>query len=630
MFHDELGREREVRMICSRMNQFPVLREAVRFCLDQLHRIAGCSAIAIRLEDDGDFPYYHQEGLSDSFLLREGPLCALTSQGERIPDPGREGAPLLECLCGSILSGRTDMLLPWCSKYGSFFINDSMGLVEETDLNLLASSLRFSCVRSGYASIGLIPVKAGGSVIGLLQVNERQSGFFSKDLRNFLEMAAEGIGPIIQAGRQREAYESLRAEYQAVREESDLKTLFLASAGQQFHTPLNSLRGMMDLLSLSPLGEEQARLVELMRKSAGSLLNILENVMDSARIGSGHLEPLKIPFNVNAFLNGLDTTFGHMAARKGLLFSLQRVGHLPDTLVGDEARLAQMLTQVIDNAVKFTEHGFVNVQVSSSQTNGNQVKLRIVVSDSGPGIPADKTEHLFIPFGNQARAEEKAAAKSMAVRYDAGSSAAMFQGRRGSGGGDGLGGGEGLGLGLPIARGLAKLMKGSLHFESGTDEGTVFVAEVLLESAGTEGWFEMAGREEMLAALRTLSHHSVLLVEDDGINAGVLTGYLAQGGMKIHRAVDARECMDLLSRYQVSAILMDIRLPGMDGCELARMIRRSETAGEHVPILAMTAQAGDSDRERCLKAGMDGYLPKPVHLGYLVDRLQAALKAAPS
>ncbi len=639
MFHDELAREREVRKISSDVNRISDIREALRSTLERLRRTIGCSAIAIRLEEGGDYPYYLHEGFSDSFVLREGSLCATTSQGERIPDPARTGSPLLECLCGNVLTGRIVPSQPWYTPFGSFFINDSMRLVEEADPETLAHAPRFSCIRSGYASMGLVPLRSGAEILGLLQVNDRRSGFFDAEMRLFLEAIADSIGPLIRTNREQVRFEALQKVYSAVKEESDLKTLFLASGGQYFQTTVNSLRGMMDLLSLTPLDDEQARLVELMRKSATGLSSTLQNLVDSARIDTGRLEPLQLPFRLSDFLKGMETNYAHQAARKGLLFRMEKVGHLPDTLIGDETRFNQVLSILIGNAVKYTESGFVIVQISSTQADCGDTRLRVVVRDSGPGIPKEKAGHLFVPFGNQAAAEREAAKVDFGVNaFSIGSAKAagnLNEGggtntaeRLNTGGGTNMAGNlkEGPGLGLPIARGLARLMRGDLDFETVPGQGTAFVAEFLMQAAGTEGWPNSTDQAEMLAALRTLSSHSVLLVEDDGINASLLTGCLAQGGMTVHRAANARECMDLLSRYRVSAILMDIRLPEMDGCELTQMIRRSELEGEHVPILAMTAKTSDADRALCLKSGMDGYLPKPVHMGYLVDQLRMVLQ----
>ena len=192
-----LERERRAKVICSQLNNFVDLKSTLITVIDHIKDLTGCEAVSVRLHDEGDYPYYVYDGFPESFIKKENSLCSKDDDGKRIPSPDGRGY-LLDCMCGNIIRGKYDPSLSFFSNHGSFWSNNTTLLLESTSEEERQSRTRNYCNSCGYESVGLIPIKAEGERIGLVQLNDKRTGMFSEDLIGYLEMIAEQIGLAVQ------------------------------------------------------------------------------------------------------------------------------------------------------------------------------------------------------------------------------------------------------------------------------------------------------------------------------------------------------------------------------------------------------------------------------------------------
>lgn len=367
------------------------------------------------------------------------------------------------------------------------------------------------------------------------------------------------------------------------------KSQFLANMSHEIRTPLNGILGMLHLIQATRLDGEQQDYLRNAIQAAQRLTRLLSDILDISRIEAEKLIVLEEPFDLKEALSSVHDLFALSAAQAGIGFTFLIAPDIPATLLGDAMRVQQVVSNLVGNAVKFTETGSVTVQAFLlTPIKEGRCRVLFTVNDTGPGIPDDQLENLFQPF----------------TQGDEGGNRQY----------------QGAGLGLSITRRLVALMGGSMCLESYPGVGTTVY--VSLSFAKTDMSLHFA-REKLNIPLITVGPLKVLLVEDDLVSGIAAQRHLEIAGCKVTLVTDGQQALDELCRDNYGAVLMDIHMPVLDGVEATRAIRRGE-AGEAnvtIPIVALTALAMSDDREKLLKEGMDGYVAKPVDADALIKEL---------
>ncbi len=380
---------------------------------------------------------------------------------------------------------------------------------------------------------------------------------------------------------------ALRRTTEAATAASETKSIFVANVSHELRTPLNPIVAMSKLLELTPLDDEQQKYVELIQRGAEQLLATVNDLLDFSKAEIGRLELERVGFDPAEILAECASLCAAESLRRGIELRRRMSPEVPSLVTGDPLRLRQVLHNLLSNAIKFTKQGEIRISVQRESVGADAVTLRFEVADTGIGIPAERLEELFESF-TQADA-------SVARKHG------------------------GTGLGLAISRQLVALMGGDIGVQSEVGQGSTFwftaVFESPTEQPGPLSGEARAERSVSEAPPVTRPVATILVVEDDRSNQRVAEQILRQGGYSVDVASNGLEALDRLRSTHYDLVLMDVQMPELDGIEATRRIRDGAETGlpTGIPIIAATALSQPLDRERCIQAGMSGFIAKPIH-----------------
>jgi CheY-like chemotaxis protein len=354
------------------------------------------------------------------------------------------------------------------------------------------------------------------------------------------------------------------------------KSEFLANMSHEIRTPLNGVLGLSALLDEKAVTSDGHLILRLLRTSGETLAKILDDVLDFSKIECGKLEIEQVQMDLRESLEWGVELFRAKAHEKHLTLRLTVDSAVPERVVADATRIKQVLANLINNAIKFTEDGSIEVSAGVVQEDAaaGRQRIRVLVRDTGIGIPSDRMHRLFQPFS----------------QVDASTNRRF----------------GGSGLGLVICQRLVEMMGGTIRVDSTPGVGSTFEFDFVAGTVGIRAPDASAESHEELGPMR------ILVAEDNRVNQFVVQRMLQNLGVSVDLAIDGYEAVRLAAEREYSLVLMDVQMPGLSGLEAARRIRSESTEGSRLPIVALTASATNEDRDECLAAGMNDYLSKPL------------------
>jgi len=435
-----------------------------------------------------------------------------------------------------------------------------------------------------------VPLRVEGSIIGVmcLQDYNDEDKFLADDL-NVLDFIANQIALSIQ---RRIMLDNLIIARQKAEDAAQSKQIFMSTMSHEIRTPLNEVIGITNLLMQGHPREDQMDFIKTLKFSGNHLLTLVNDVLDYNKMESGKIVFEQTQFNLSDFLDEIMRSYSFRSKAKNLSFDLKKDTNLPSDVIGDPIRLNQILSNLLSNALKFTNHGSINVVVREMQRNGAQTKIEFTVSDTGIGIPKEKHSVIFEGF-TQASADTTR-------QYG------------------------GTGLGLAICKKLIELQGGTIQIESEPDKGSTFrfvitlgVAEKTSDSQRTEAQENYSG----------LEGKKILVAEDNKINFFVANKFLTGWGVIVTHAENGQIAIEKLEDDDFDLILMDLQMPIMDGIEASRRIRKSNNPRiENIPIVALTAAIMSESHDKIDDLHINDYVLKPFKPHDLFERILKHIK----
>ena len=372
---------------------------------------------------------------------------------------------------------------------------------------------------------------------------------------------------------------------------------FLSTMSHEIRTPLNAILGMTHLMLQGQPREDQVKLLQTLKFSGDSLTRLINDILDFSKIEAGQLELAQDDFNLRSFLHNIKLTYKNLAQDKGLIFRTLLEEELPEVVNGDVHRLGQILNNLLNNAVKFTEDGYIILSIYVDAEEEDHYQLLFEVADTGIGIPEEKQAVIFDPYQQ---------ASQRTSRYFGGT-----------------------GLGLSIVKKLVEQAKGKIQMESREGQGTTFKIKLRFAKPDTADGTAGDSDRSFIHEFQPLDGLKVLYVEDVIPNQFLMEGLCDTWHIQLDTALDGLEALEKVKNNHYDLILMDIYMPGMDGFEAAQEIRNlSDPHYSHVPILALSASVSDKTRNRILERGMNDYISKPINPEALHQKLKQYAKTA--
>ncbi len=386
--------------------------------------------------------------------------------------------------------------------------------------------------------------------------------------------------------------QELALALEEARKASRVKTDFLAMMSHEIRTPMNAIHGVAQILDSESLPKRQKDLISLVLTASTSLLTIVNDMLDLSKIEAGKLQLELVPFALEQLVGDIHSLYAAKAKLKGLTFKVEN-GKFDQLLVkGDPGRVRQILINLIDNAIKYTNAGDISLSVSATRLDKDTQSFRFSVTDTGQGIPESKMNRLFQAFD----------------RIDVASTRNI----------------EGAGLGLALCKQLVDLMDGEIGCSSDVGKGSTFWFSVPLKISASGGDVAMADPTTGAPQSGDSKALRILVAEDNVANQIIIKIMLENLGHVVDVVANGQEAVASNAMLPYDLILMDMQMPVLDGIGATLEIRAHETAGTHVKIIALTANAMESDRQKCLKAGMDGFVSKPVTKANLLSALKVS------
>jgi signal transduction histidine kinase/CheY-like chemotaxis protein/HPt (histidine-containing phosphotransfer) domain-containing protein len=442
-------------------------------------------------------------------------------------------------------------------------------------------------------SIMIFPIAENGKVTATLSVMSFQKNMFGEYHQDIIRLL---LGYIAVAMNNSFTHDELNRTKLRAEQSEKFKEQFLANMSHEIRTPINAVTGMTRLLLEKTPREDQLRYLESIRNASDSLLVIINDILDLSKIEAGKIEIEKIDFSAHEVLKNVREIMNFKAEEKGLILEAVENLAIPKVVIGDPTRLSQILINLIGNAIKFTEHGSVNVSVNAElNANKQTVTLTFNISDSGIGMTEDQQSKLFMDYAQ--------ASSETSRKYG------------------------GTGLGLSISRQLVELQGGEINVLSSPGKGSTFSFTLAYPISKN---VTVASNDQTFSTemLNTLKGISVLIADDNEYNRIVAkeTLQLKVDSINIDEAFDGLMTIELIKNNHYDIILMDLVMPHMDGLEATRFIRTQMSGNKKdIPVLAFTASVIKSEIEKCFQAGMNGFVPKPFKPHELLSAMYRAI-----
>jgi PAS domain S-box-containing protein len=385
------------------------------------------------------------------------------------------------------------------------------------------------------------------------------------------------------------AFENKLKEAKNIAETSlKVKEQFLANMSHEIRTPLNGVIGMVELLSDTYLDKQQSQFLDNIKKSSFTLLNLVNDVLDLSKIEAGKMPINLESVNVESLFKKLHSAYKYLAQQKGIIFEYEIDKNVPSVIITDEKRLSQIISNLLSNALKFTQKGFVRFNLIVEKTSKKELKLRFEIKDTGIGIPINYQNKLFNSFVQ--------IDNSFSKNY------------------------AGTGLGLMISKELVKLFKGEIGYDSVPEKGSTFwfTINAKLEMASKPSIDETNINDFVISSNN--ANYKILVVDDNRINLDIACRLLEKANFKVDSAQDGKVALEKAQATKYHLILMDIQMPEMDGITCTNLIK-ANTQNQNTPVIAITAYAMEDDKIRFISAGLDDYLPKPVSSNTLISKV---------